>query len=427
MTLRILVTGSNLFFTARLIHDLGRQGVSITAADSSLCSAGKLSRAVSRKLTLPSLKTNPAGYLAAIRDELRRQRYDLLLPTFEESLLLAEYQDELSTLTKVLLPPFETMYRLHDKRLLHAFCQAYQISTPPTHPISHRVNLDSIADEIGYPVVLKLPSSNNSVGRMFCKNRHELHRQFDQLMALHQPGPSDLPFLQKKIDGDLICTLGYSSHGKKLAEVIYRTGRMFPQAGGTTVHRQSIRHGEIERITRRIFSITQWSGFLGFDFLVERATGIPYLIDANVRANPAIQLGFKSGVNWSRVILDLIAGREPQEQKAQEGVNVHNLLLDVAWLMEGLLPRTGGPLRMPRRIREFLQPAWQVHSRGDLLGLGEYASVAALAINGVTAGLKSLFTGRQPGEILLEHSNYNPVTAEAFRSIQPVSRQRAAA
>lgn len=202
---------------------------------------------------------------------------------------------------------------------------------------------------------------------------------------------------------------------------------MFPQAGGTTVHRQSIRHGEIERITRRIIATTQWSGFLGFDFLVERATGIPYLIDANVRANPAIQLGFMSGVNWSRVILDLIAGREPQEQKAQEGINVHNLLLDVAWLMEGLLPRTGGLLRMPRRFREFLQPGWQVHSRGDLLGLGEYASVAALAINGVTAGLKSLFTGRQPGEILLDHSNYNPVTAAAFRSIQRVSRQRAAA
>ena len=33
----------------------------------------------------------------------------------------------------------------------------------------------------------------------------------------------------------------------------------------------------------------------------------------------------------------------------------------------------------------------------------------------------------KPGEILLEHSNYNPVTAETFRSIQPVSCQRSAA
>ncbi len=427
MTLRVLVTGSNLFFTARLIHDLGKQGVSVTAADSSWCSAGKLSRVVSRRMTLPSLKTNPAGYLAAIRDELQRQRYDLLLPTFEESLLLAEYQDELAPLMKVLLPPFQTMYRLHHKRQLHAFCLAHQIPTPPTQHIIHWADLDVIAGEIGFPVVLKLPASNNSVGRTFCNNRHELRRHFDHLVALHEPDPSDLPFLQKKIDGDLICTLGYSSRGQKLAEVIYRTGRMFPEAGGTTVHRQSIHHAEIERITDRIITTTQWSGFLGFDFLVERATGIPYLIDANVRANPAIQLGFMSGVNWSSVILDLIAGREPQEQKAREGINVHNLLLDVSWLVEGLLPRCGGLLRMPQRIREFLQPEWQVHSRGDLLGLGEYASVAALAINAVGAGIKSLFTGRQPGEILLEHANYNPVTAQAFRSRQDASRQRAAA
>ena len=30
---RILVTGSSLFFSARLIHDLGRRGAVVTAAD----------------------------------------------------------------------------------------------------------------------------------------------------------------------------------------------------------------------------------------------------------------------------------------------------------------------------------------------------------------------------------------------------------
>lgn len=427
MTSRILVTGSNLFFTARLIHDLGKQGVSVTAADSSWCSAGKWSRAVSRRITLPSLKTDPAGFLAGIREELKRQHYDLLLPTFEEALLLAEYQHELALLTKVMLPPFQTMYRLHDKRQLHRFCQQLRIPTPKTGTITGPEDLNAIAEDIGFPAVLKLPTSNNSVGRMFCNDARELRRHFDHLVALHDSHTADLPFLQKKIDGDLICTLGYSFRGAKLAEVAYRTGRMFPEAGGTTVHRQSIRHEEIERITDRIITHTKWSGFLGFDFLVERATGIPYLIDANVRANPAIQLGFMSGVDWSRVILDLVAGREPQVQTALPGINVHNLLLDISWLIEGLMPRSGGWLQMPKRIREFLQPGWEVHSRGDLLGLGEFASVSALAFNAVMAGVKSLFTGRQPGEILLEHANYNPVTARAFRALQEVPRQRAAA
>ncbi|MEI8380626.1 MAG: hypothetical protein WCJ09_10885 [Planctomycetota bacterium] len=427
MTMRILVTGSNLFFTARLIHDLGKRGVTVTAADSSWCSPGKLSRTVSRRLTLPSLNSNPAGYLAGICEELKRQHYDLLLPTFEESLLLAEYRHELAPLTKVMLPSFQAMCQLHDKRQLHDFCKQFGIPTPPTTPVVQSANLDAIADDIGFPSVLKLPTGNNSVGRMFCRNPQELRQNFDQLVALHSPDPASLPFLQKKIDGDLLCTLGYSYRGRKLGEVTYRTGRMFPEAGGTTVHRQSIRHAEIEQITDQIITETQWSGFLGFDFLVEHTTGIPYLIDANVRANPAIQLGFMSGIDWSSIILDLVAGREPQVQTAQEGINVHNLLLDISWLMEGLLPRAGGLQRMPQRIREFLHPAWQVHSRGDLLGLGEFASVTALAINGVVAGLRSLFTGRQPGEVLLENANYNPVTATRLRAHQEVPRQRAAA
>ncbi|RPI76914.1 MAG: hypothetical protein EHM42_14355, partial [Planctomycetaceae bacterium] len=90
MPVRILVSGASTFFATRLIHDLGRKGVEVTAADSLRFSAGKSSRWVSRRLRVPVLGTDPGGYLDAILAELDRRPYDLLLPTFEESLLLSE-------------------------------------------------------------------------------------------------------------------------------------------------------------------------------------------------------------------------------------------------------------------------------------------------------------------------------------------------
>ena len=222
------------------------------------------------------------------------------------------------------------------------------------------------------------------------------------------------------IKGDLICTLCFCSNGRKLGEVVYRTLRMFPQAGGTSVHRQSIVHDEISRLADQLVAATNWSGFLGLDFLVEHETGIPYIIDANTRANPAIHLGFCAGLDWTQLIVDVATDKSPDLQVARPGVNVHTMLLDFAWLFEGLLPRGGGLLRFPRRCREFLRPAWHVDSRGDLLSTGDIAPIAILAMQTFSAGIKSLITGHQSGHLMLEHANYDAASVTKLRSQRPI-------
>jgi hypothetical protein len=64
----------------------------------------------------------------------------------------------------------------------------------------------------------------------------------------------------------------------------------------------------------------------------------------------------------------------------------------------------------------MLFPGWQVDSRDDLLGIGELASAAVVAGQAIFTGIKSLATGRQAGHLLLEHANYDPATAAAYRA-----------
>ncbi|MBS0263160.1 MAG: hypothetical protein JSS02_14545, partial [Planctomycetes bacterium] len=416
MSTRILVTGSCTFFAARLIHDLGRRGAIVTAADSLPISAGKASKYVSHRLRVPKLSEDPGGYLEAIVTELRRRPYDLLLPTFEEALLLAEYQDELRSHARLLLPDFSTMYQLHHKPSLHGLCTKLDLPTPPTMVIDHADQLSAVSAHLKFPVVLKLPAANNAVGRTFCDDKAELLRRFDSLAAEQKARGGESPFVQQKIRGQMICTLSYCLKGRKLAEVVYRTARMFPEAGGTAAHRESIVHPRISQIAEQLISATQWTGFLGLDFLIDEETQIPYLIDANTRANPAIHLGFCAGVDWSRIILDLAADRFPEVQSARAGVNVHTLLIDLSWLLEGMLARAGGLKGLPARCWQMLFPGWPVHSRDDLLGIGELAAAAVVGGQAVYAGLKSLITGRQTGHLLLEHANYDPASAAAYRA-----------
>lgn len=428
MDARILVTGSGTFFAARLIHDLGRRGAIVTAADSLAVSAGKTSRFAARRLRLPTLGTDPGGYLEAVMQELRRRPYDLLLPMFEESLLLSEYEAEIRSQTRLFLPSFPAMQKLHHKPSLDALCTTLDLPTPPTLVLRNGGDLRLVPQVLGFPVVLKLPAGNNAVGRTYCDDEASLKSNFSRLASQQDARSGELPFVQKKIKGEMICTLCFCWQGRKLAEVVYRSSRTFPEAGGTAAHRESIHHPEISRIADRLVAATHWSGFLGLDFMHEDETGIPYVIDANTRANPAIHLGFLAGLDWSQIILDLLAGRTPQVQTARTGVHAHNLLTDVSWLLEGLLPRTAPLWRFPERCLRFLFPRWPVHSRDDLIEIGELLSAAVVGSQAVYSLGKSLFSGQQAGEVLLENANYNPATAEAYRlERQLTHRQRAAA
>jgi predicted ATP-grasp superfamily ATP-dependent carboligase len=413
---RILVTGTSTFFATRLIHELGRRGAEITAADSLPLSPGKASKYTSRRLRLPRLTTDPGAYLAAIRHELLTHDYDLLLPTFEEGLLLAEYQDELRELTNVFLPPFETMMQLHHKPSLHELCQTISIPSPATVVAGSMDELDDAAEQVGYPLVLKIPTGNNSVGRTYCDDRESLHSNFARLKQLLEEQGGEPPFLQQKIDGELIYTLCFCDEGHKVGEVIYRTRQTFPHRGGTAAHRESIAHPEIARLTSKLCAETRWTGFLGLDFIVDDKTGIPYLIDANVRANPAMHLGFLAGIDWTQFLFDKLAGNRVRPMNATPGINSHTQLLYGACLFEALGTRAKSPVAWLRRLRDLAIPEWRIDSHDDLLGVGEFASFAVLLGHGLYCMLDSMVTGRQVGQVLLDNANYDSATATTFRN-----------
>lgn len=413
--MRILVTGANTFFATRLIHDLGRRGVEVTAADAHWISAGRASKHAARGLRLPRLGTNPGGYLRAILEELESRSYDLLLPTFEETLLFAEYQNEVRQRTRLFVPPFETMRCLHHKPSLDLFCREHGIPSPRTFVCRSIDELTARRDDLPFPAVLKLPTGNNSVGRAYCDDWATLESRFRRLANRQSRAGAEAPFVQQKIDGDLVFTLCFCREGRKLAEIIYRTKRTYPQDGGTAAHRESIEHPAVSQMTGRLVAATRWTGFLGLDFIVERKTGVPYLIDANTRANPAIHLGFLSGIDWSQMLFDLIDGKTPPQQTARPGVNTHTLLMDFGWLCDGLFPSVAPIWRFPQRCYRFLFPGWHVDSRDDLIPLGEVGPVAVITLQMILGFYISLFTRRQISEVMLDDANYNPEAAAQFR------------
>ena len=412
--MRVLVTGTSTFFTPRLIQGFSKRGVSVTAADDHFWSIGK-SIPGTRWLRTPSLSRDPAGYLAAVIQELKSRPYDLLLPTFEESLLLAEFREEIESLTCLWLPPFEVMWQLHHKPSLYNLCCDLDIPAPPTVTRPTLFDLEDQVSHLQFPVVLKLPTSNNSIGREYCETLAELVDRFQSVYDRETQQHSEAPFVQQKIDGDAIYTLMLCHEGRKLGEVIYRPLRTFPENGGTSSHRESIQHPQIAELTQRLAAATNWSGFLGLDFIVDHHDGTPYLIDANPRANPAVQLGYLGGVDWTGLLIDLQRGRDPAPQTARPGLRNCTPLLDALWVMEGLCVRKNLVRTLYQRLQKVLNPGWTLDSSHDFMGQSEWLGHLAIGWQGFSAIGKSLLTGQSIGQCFLNGANYDPLTVQELR------------
>ena len=412
--MRVLVTGSSMFFAARLIQGFTAAGVSVTAADSHWWSVGK-AITPTKWLRTPSLSRNPAGYLSALVQELKARPYDLLLPTFEESLLLSEFRDAVEPLTNLLLSPFSVMWQLHHKPSLYRLCSQLGIPTPPTVTHLNPLHLEQQVRSLQFPVVLKLPNGNNSIGREFCDTMPALVNRFHALYSREILRHAEPPFVQQKIEGQPIYTLMLCHDGRKLGEVIYRPLRSFPEDGGTSSHRESIHHPRIAELTTRLAAATRWSGFLGLDFIADRTDGTPYLIDANPRANPAVQLGYLAGVDWTSLLLDIERGVAPAPMTAQVGVRNRTPLLDALWVLDGLRPQRNWARNLSHRVRSVVKPDWNLDSGHDFVGRREWLCHLALGWQSFAAMGHALLTGQTLGQSFTNGVNYDPVTVQSLR------------
>ena len=424
--MRVLVSGSSMFFAARLIQGLTASGIEVTAADHHWWSVGK-SIPRTKWLCTPSIAKNPAGYLAALIRELKSRSYDLLLPAFEESLLLAEFRDKIESLTSLPLPlaPFDVMWRLHHKPSLFDLCRELEIPTPPTVPRPNPGELERQISALRFPVVLKLPTSNNSIGREYCDTLPQLVERFRLLHDRELRRHAESPFVQQKIDGEAIYTLMLCHEGRKLGEVIYRPLRCFPENGGTSSHRESISHPQIAALTDRLAEATRWTGFLGLDFIVNRDDGAPCLIDANPRANPAVHLGYLGGVDWTGLLIRAMRGERPDPAVARPGARNCTPLLDAMWIIDGLRPQQNWAKNLAHRIGKVMRPDWKLDSGHDFLGRSEWLCHMAIGWQGFSAISTSLLTGQGISHCFVNNSNYDPLTVLSMRELpRPEVRQK---
>ena len=101
--------------------------------------------------------------------------------------------------------------------------------------------------------------------------------------------------------------------GEVLASVCAELVATTSATGPSTVAR-IIRNGEMEEAARRVVGALGLSGTIGFDFMIEAATGDAYLIEMNPRNTPICAVRLGAGRDLAEALVARIAGRAERER-----------------------------------------------------------------------------------------------------------------
>ncbi|MGD8359265.1 MAG: ATP-grasp domain-containing protein [Lysobacterales bacterium] len=234
----------------------------------------------------------------------------VLLPTTDARVLLvARNANRLHPYYRFSLAPLEVLEDLADKRTQYRLADRLGIPVPRTAVPSDPRQLNRIAEEIGFPCVLKPAYSDEwaptrarhgprtpLTKAILATTREELRAGYQRLAATTR-GIVVQAFVEGGADG-LFAVYAYCDReGEASARFIRREVRDWPVDFGSGSYSKSVADPEIESLARTLLAGTRYRGLANIEFKRDARDGKPRLIEFNVRGASQMALAIDSGVD----------------------------------------------------------------------------------------------------------------------------------
>lgn len=263
---------------------------------------------------------------------------------------------------------------------LLALARAEGVRVPDSAPLPDRRALHRWLEAHATPFVIKADGSWSGFGvRVISDARtaehafHALSRPLSLRLALREAllegnyfafrtwWRSEPPALsvQSFVDG-WPANIGVACwRGEILATICAEAVATETATGPSTVAR-IIHNPEMIEAARRIVGALNLSGLIGFDFMIEAATGAAYLIEMNPRNTPICALRLSHGRDLPEALLARVAGRPRRERPARTERDII-VSFPETWMLDPTnnFLRSGFhdvPWEQPALVRKLLQP-----------------------------------------------------------------------
>jgi predicted ATP-grasp superfamily ATP-dependent carboligase len=151
----VLLTMAAYHGTLAAARCLGASGIPVTVADNGFFALAHWSRFATRRHICPRLE-EPERYVSWLLEFGRRFPGHVLYPTGDDvAWLFSRYRSDLGAHFRLYQPPLDVIYTLLNKKRLHEACSAVGLETPATWFVEEGDDLDRLAADLPFPVVVK--------------------------------------------------------------------------------------------------------------------------------------------------------------------------------------------------------------------------------------------------------------------------------
>lgn len=304
------------------VRALAAGGYSAVVTVSGPGSLAAASRACTRTVAVP--RVDDPGYAGAVRAEVRRNGYAVVLPASDAALVALDWPGR----------------HLVDKSLLAERAAAAGVPVPPEQRFDDGAALLRAADELTYPVVVK-PAVRSS-------SRQPPVRRADGPVDLDAVAGATAPLVvQPFVPDPMSAVAGVVWQGRLAAVVHQRYLRTWPTRTGTASALISV-DGDRDLEERLPALLAGHEGVFQAQFVGR------YLVDVNPRVYGSLPLAVAAGANLPAVYADLRCGRSVPFARGAAGVRYRWVEGDVRAVLTAWRRRERGAVAsaaalLPRR------------------------------------------------------------------------------
>ena len=331
---RVLVLDATFPSALAIIRSLGRRGIVCDIAGNEKKPISAYSKYSSKYYHYPSPLTDTELFVDRIAEILEFQEYDLVIPVTEQTLIPISESNKLHRWKSIFaIADQESLARVLDKAKTFSLAKDCSIPFPFSYHVKEISDIDRLAENLRYPVVLKpgqsIPNSETrrqlSVSYVF--NYEELLAGCKLLL------PYCSVILQEYIQGIGTGIELLADHGQIVYSFQHQRLHEIPLTGGGSCYRKSIRvNPELHEASQKLIRALGWHGVAMVEFKFMPETGEYWLMEINGRFWGSLPLATAAGADFPYMLYDLLVNhRKPVNQEYRENIYCRKLSSDIYW------------------------------------------------------------------------------------------------
>jgi predicted ATP-grasp superfamily ATP-dependent carboligase len=311
---------------------LKKTGAIVTVFCDSKISYGYASKYPDHKVISPRINGDNSKFIDFLLEYLSKKPQDVIIPLFNDSAeLLSKHKEQIELKNvKVAIPGWSMFIRAHNKELLMNICRENNIPHPRTVSLAGGITKE-IAEQVGFPALIKPNISAGASGIKYVNNYHEF---IEKSGKLHDSKENYT--LQEYINhADFYFNVMIYRYedGSFSEAVIIKIIRYFPIKGGSSSYSNVVDNDELVRICKKTLECIDWHGFADFDIIQDKTTNEYKIIEINPRVPSSLHAAYISGINFPEIIVNDNLNREKPASVFVNGKKLRYLSLDIMWFI----------------------------------------------------------------------------------------------